>query len=324
MFESMTYTARRNIVIFGGFLIHLCLGSFYAFGNISPYIMSYLRNRTQETWLVNTQNSWIMNAAAISAPIGSITGSYIERNHGVRIAVGIGCVLFCSGVLLTYFAIQRSLYIVALTYGFITNLGTFMAYGPPVQNAAKWMPARPALAVGLIVGGFGLGAFVFNLIITYYINPDNIQINDNDYFTDQALLDRVPRVFFLLAGIYIALQVIGVFLTSPVPPENDHIRVSRMREDQPSGAVDDGAASSDRAGFDESVNIFGDEHHNNDQAQTVWGTVKEIFVNKDAWKIHLIILFVYAGMQVVHSYYKVCFQYQIAPDDFGLWEVSNV
>ncbi|XP_052783113.1 uncharacterized protein LOC128219344, partial [Mya arenaria] len=115
MFESMTYTARRNIVIFGGFLIHLCLGSFYAFGNISPYIMSYLRNRTQETWLVNTQNSWIMNAAAISAPIGSITGSYIERNHGVRIAVGIGCVLFCSGVLLTYFAIQRSLYIVALT-----------------------------------------------------------------------------------------------------------------------------------------------------------------------------------------------------------------
>jgi hypothetical protein len=36
------------LAVFGAFLIMLNLGAFYTFGNISPYMVSYMRNSTGE------------------------------------------------------------------------------------------------------------------------------------------------------------------------------------------------------------------------------------------------------------------------------------
>ena len=40
-----------------------------------------------------------------------------------------------GGVLATYFTIKRSLFLVTLTYGLLTNFGQSIAYGPTAQNA---------------------------------------------------------------------------------------------------------------------------------------------------------------------------------------------
>ena len=63
------------------------------------------------------------------------------------------------------------------------------------------------LVNGIIVGGFGLGAFIFNQIQTAYLNPTNKDLDDGQYFADDKILDRVPSVFLMLGSIYTIVQV---------------------------------------------------------------------------------------------------------------------
>ena len=57
------------------------------------------------------------------------------------------------------------------------------------------------------MGGFGLGAFIFNQIQTAYLNPTNKDLDDGQYFADDKILDRVPSVFLMLGSIYTIVQV---------------------------------------------------------------------------------------------------------------------
>ena len=61
--------------------------------------------------------------------------------------------------------------------------------------------------LNLTVGGFGLGAFIFNQIQTAYLNPLNHKLDDGEYFTDDKILNRVPSLFLLLGSLYAIIQV---------------------------------------------------------------------------------------------------------------------
>ena len=63
------------------------------------------------------------------------------------------------------------------------------------------------LVNGIIVGGFGLGAFIFNQIQTAYLNPTNKDLDDGQYFSDDKILNRVPSVFLMLGSVYTIVQV---------------------------------------------------------------------------------------------------------------------
>lgn len=69
--------------------------------------------------------------------------------------------------------------------------------------------------IGLTLGGYGFGALIFNQVQTFYINPDNRTPQDDgsDYFTDKAILAKVPTIFLILAACYFTLQVIGCLMT---------------------------------------------------------------------------------------------------------------
>ena len=69
-----------------------------------------------------------------------------------------------------------------------------------------WMVFK-GLVNGIIVGGFGLGAFIFNQIQTAYLNPTNKDLDDGQYFSDDKILDRVPSMFLMLGSIYTIVQV---------------------------------------------------------------------------------------------------------------------
>ena len=63
----------------------------------------------------------------------------------------------------------------------------------------RWFPNNKGMAMGIVVGGFGGGAFIFNQIQTAILNPDNIA-TDGEYFTDEELLNRVPNLMLILGG----------------------------------------------------------------------------------------------------------------------------
>ena len=52
----------------------------------------------------------------------------------------------------------------ALTYGFISAFGQSIALIPTMTIGMRWFPKRRGLAMGIVVGGFGGGAFIFNQV----------------------------------------------------------------------------------------------------------------------------------------------------------------
>ncbi|XP_052784635.1 L-lactate transporter-like isoform X2 [Mya arenaria] len=310
MFKSLQSSHfRTSIVIFGGICVHLSIGSFYIFGNISPYMISYLRNRTDEHSLKNVDNLWISNAAALTGPFGMVLGGIMDRKFGVRVSTGIGCLIFCLGVFLTHFSLKRSLVLVAITYGCVTNMGSSWAYGPPIQTAAKWMVKWPSVAMGLILCGFGGGALIFNQVVTAYINPNNLSPdyedeNGDKFFTNKDVLDRVPNLFFILSGIYLGMQALGVLLLSNpswkpmlVPGTNgDH------KEDE-KGTEKDG----------ETVGLIPSPE------PSIAEVLKTMLSNKNSWIWVVILFLVYGGMTFVNGLYKAYGQTFISDDHFLAW-----
>ena len=95
---------------------------------------------------------------------------------------------------------QVSLAATTLTYGLLFGMGCGPSYAPPMTAAMRWFPHNKGLVNGIIVGGFGLGASIFNIVQTGYMNPLNKTPGDQGYFSleQDDVLRRVPSVFLLL------------------------------------------------------------------------------------------------------------------------------
>ena len=129
-----------------------------------------------------------------------------------------------SGVVLTYFAIKVSFWLVLLTYGIMFGVGMGVAYTAPLAAAMKWMPRWKGAASGFVVSGFGLGALAFSPVQTLYVNPQNIPSDphpfdkDQKFFTDPDLLGRIPNMFLILGLSFAVMQLIASILITNPPP----------------------------------------------------------------------------------------------------------
>merc|ERR550532_2355079 len=92
----------------------------------------------------------------------------------------------------------------------------------------RWFPNQKGLAMGVVVGGFGGGAFIFNQIQTAILNPNNVS-TDGLYFEDAALLARVPNLLLLLASLYLTLQMVACFMVTE--PSVDEELVPKNEDD---------------------------------------------------------------------------------------------
>ncbi|KAK0059761.1 oxalate:formate antiporter-like isoform X1, partial [Biomphalaria pfeifferi] len=129
------------------------------------------------------------------------------------------------GVMLTYFSVKQSFALTIITYGAVFGFGIGIAYAIPLACCMRWFPERKGLVNGLVVAGFGGGAFIFNQVQTAFINPDNLQadkeVNGEKYFVEASILDQVPYVFLLLGGCYAGMQLIGSLLLCNPPASEE-------------------------------------------------------------------------------------------------------
>ena len=110
------------------------------------------------------------------------------------------------------------------------GIGDGLTHLQPLNVAMGWFPEKKGLVVGIIESGYGLSAFVFDQIQTAYINPDNVMIGDDGYWDNDEVLDRVPTIFVILGGVYLALQMVALTLITPPPPSlSDDYNLSSSR-----------------------------------------------------------------------------------------------
>lgn len=204
------------VVIFGGFLIHITLGSLYTFGNMAPYIVAFVRNQSHPADLKPATSSWIYALNLGGQGSSMFVGGLLARRIGPRWSSLIGSLTLSAGVFLSSLSIRVSFFLLLLTYGAMVGVGLGITYVGPITCAMRWLPRWKGVASGAVVSGFGLGALIFDTIQTSYINPEN---HPPEEWAGRGVLLRVPSVFLILGACYTSLQLLGCLLLFHPPPE---------------------------------------------------------------------------------------------------------
>jgi OFA family oxalate/formate antiporter-like MFS transporter len=180
----------RWIFVVLGLIINLCLGSVYSW--------SVFRKPLEQLLDITATQSGLpyVLLLAFFAAFMPITGGFLDR-RGPRIVGVIGGVLVGAGWVLSRFA--PNINVLAVTYGVITGIGVGVAYGGPIAVAARWVPDRKGLAVGLTLVGFGLSAMITAPVMRSLIAA-------------RGPLDT----FGIMGGVFLAIVVVaGLMLRFP-------------------------------------------------------------------------------------------------------------
>ncbi|XP_045126339.1 oxalate:formate antiporter-like isoform X3 [Portunus trituberculatus] len=213
--------ARRVVGVYaivGGILIHLTLGNLYSFGNMMTYMVSYMHQRVDPT-ITYANILWVNSITTMAQGFFMVLGGLLEKQAGPQLTCLLGCSILSAGIILTRYTVELSLFAVILTYGLLSGLGISLAYATPLSCGMQWFPRHKGLVNGLIVAGFGLGALGSTTLQTMYLNPENKPPQNDGYFVEGSILNRVPSVFVLLGTIFLCMQVTGCILLKK-PPQN--------------------------------------------------------------------------------------------------------
>lgn len=227
---------RGATVIAAGFLVHLSLGTLYTVGNLVPYVVSYTRARSHPEHVSATAGAWVAALNVGGQGFMMFLGGWLEKRIGPRLSTLAGGWLMSAGVLVSFFTIKVSFWLFLLSYGLVFGLGVGIAYVGPLSCAMRWMPRWKGVAGGFVVAGFGLGALIFDQVQSRYINPHNVKPDDDGFFRDKDLLDRVPFVFLILGGTYAVMQLVGsLFIVNP--PRDLESQLKKDRPHEKTGSV---------------------------------------------------------------------------------------
>lgn len=153
---------NRWTVAVAGTVMMMCLGTVYSWSLFArPLIATF-------HWSATT-TMWGFSLAIFTLGLGAIVGGRWQDRVGPRSVAACGVFLWALGnVLAGLFTPQLGAWWLYLTYGIVGGFGLGMGYVSPVAMVTKWFPDRRGLASGLVLTGFGLGAFVYNLVVPLF------------------------------------------------------------------------------------------------------------------------------------------------------------
>src|SRR3984957_6990322 len=152
-----TAAPNRWAIAWAGVLVMILAGTVYAWSNFTqPVVASF-------GWSA-TQASLVFGLAIFFIGIGAVVGGRWQDRVGPRTVTITGIVLWGIGNLLAAVG-PHDVWWWDVTYGLIGGFGNGMAYITPVATVTKWFPDKRGLASGMVVMGFGLGAFIYGFIL---------------------------------------------------------------------------------------------------------------------------------------------------------------
>lgn len=157
IFEKRT----RIFVAISGFIITLLLGVLYAWG-------VFVNPLEQEFGWTRAQATLPYTIASIVFAIGMLFAGFIQDKKGPKFVAFLGGVFSGFGLILSYFA--NSIIFLVFSFGILGGLGMALGYSGAVSSGVKCFPDKKGLATGLVVGGFGFGAFIWAPFSTFLIH----------------------------------------------------------------------------------------------------------------------------------------------------------
>jgi MFS family permease len=150
---------NRWLVALAGTVLMACLGTVYSWSLFAQPLAAAFG------WS-STATTWAFALCIFFLGVGAIAGGRWQDRSGPRVVAITGVLLWAAGNVLAGLGTARFgapwLY---ATYGILGGLGLGLGYVTPVAAVTKWFPDRRGLGSGMVVMGFGLGAFVYNNVL---------------------------------------------------------------------------------------------------------------------------------------------------------------
>ena len=146
----------RSIMALFCTVLQVCFGTVYAWSFFQTILVRQLG------WSF-TETAWAFSLTILSLGTSAAwAGALLPRVGPRRLAV-TGSVMFAGGYMLASLALHLdTLALFYVGYGVIGGAGIGMGYVTPVATVAKWFPDKKGLATGIVVMGFGVGAFLLS------------------------------------------------------------------------------------------------------------------------------------------------------------------
>lgn len=179
-----------------GTLLQLCLGTVYAWSYFQSMLVKSYR------WSY-TDTAWAFSILIFTLGISAAWGGVNLPKYGPRKLATIGGVLFSLSYLLGGLALHlKSIPLFYLGYSVIGGIGIGLGYVTPVSTVARWFPDKKGLVTGVVVTGFGIGAFAMSKVLAPML-------------LSSTKGDLVPVFFSLGVFFAIVLGPVTWFLRNP-------------------------------------------------------------------------------------------------------------
>ena len=126
----------------------------------------------------------------IAGPIGALL---LKRLHP-KIIIVLAASIMTFAVLGA--SLMKTWWTFVIFWAIMFPFGIGMMYYVPIICGWEWFPNRKGLISGIIIGGFGFGAFIFGFVTTAIANPNNLKVavpDDGTGTTDKLFPVEVAK-----------------------------------------------------------------------------------------------------------------------------------
>ena len=146
----------RTVIALVCTTLQLCFGTVYAWSFFQTMLVR------QAGWTFS-QTAWAFSITIFTLGVSAAWAGQVLPRFGPRKLAVIGSVLFSAGYIIAAGALTLDMLpLFYLGYGVIGGAGIGLGYVTPVATVAKWFPERKGLVTGIVVMGFGVGAFLLS------------------------------------------------------------------------------------------------------------------------------------------------------------------
>lgn len=191
-------TSRRWVPVFGAVLMNLALGSVYAW---SVFVLPL----EHEFGWTRAETSWVFTILMVFTTMCLVVAGRMQDRFGPRAGAIIGAVSIAAAYLVASFTTTLGFFYLA--FGCLGGIGNGVGYATAIPVASKWFPDKRGLAVGILVGAYGLGSAIIGPVAAILIDQDGWRVTF-----------RILGTAFLLVGMC------GALLVRNPPPEFAAVR----------------------------------------------------------------------------------------------------
>ena len=192
-------------------LIHLCIGSVYAWSIYNPHLtrINGVVTSAGDDWSLS-EVGWVFTVAIVFLGLAAaFAGKWLEQ-VGPRMVGVVSACCWGGGYLVGAAGIMtHQLWLLYLGYGVIGGCGLGLGYVSPVSTLIRWFPDRRGMAAGMAIMGFGGGAMIGTPMKEYFIR---LFYRAPDYLGTQSQVELVTeagRRFAEVGGVLREVVIAG-------------------------------------------------------------------------------------------------------------------